>query len=329
MTLTKLIGNEPKQEETLLERAIENSLIKKVLERKIHEPKNEEQKKYFKKGMNLFDHLLRIFPIEMKEPNLEEQKYGSDYIPLASRSLYAINNILLANKSIAKLTLDEIDLQYNYESKTGLIRNEKNSIFTLDNSLLAIAYFLIEEDNYIKKASGLVESIDKNIGYNTKEHYPGDMAGYIMAKKGLNNPVIVSEDTFAFSIAAYLSGDDKKAERLNISYKEIVDYGDNSKMKHYPLVRNYKEKETIQSFPNLLHIISDYLLFTNDDLFNHIFWSLERKIGFVKHTDEKYRNKIELISSSSSNSSTFCTDNLALVFAYLTLGGALDKYKKK
>jgi hypothetical protein len=315
MTTIQLIGNEKKNEEDLLETAIKNPTIIFLTEGK--KVKKEKTTKlldldYFQKGKELFEKTESYFTYGniQKEELINEYRGASDPYSFTN-CLYAIDNLLLGSKDKALKILDSMNKYFEFDIDHSLLKrySTENSY---ENALFAILNFLAGNKTESEK---LVKSIDQNIGYITYGKSP--VNEFIRESSDKENKKILARESLTLSIAKYLIGDFDSSD--NLYHGVCYEMGGGTKI--VPFVTMEPDDDYICTDANALLSVRNYL---NDNIprAEGIVQEIINRVGFAENEKNlvKYNNKEKYFS---------CSPNLALVFAYLTLGGALDKYIQK
>jgi hypothetical protein len=314
MTLTNLIGNERKNDENLLERAMNNPTIKSVLEqkRRVNETTYTNYE-YIDKAKVLLNNTLKYF---YSEENSLINQNSILKNSMAENSLLVINKTLLGDRVNGHNIINVINDTLDFDMEHGLYKNSNGNILTSDNALFAAALLLIANKLYEEPAKRILDNLDKTENYVGVEKYPEN----IFIKKEIGKESTSSEANLSFALAEIFRNNYFDANELWIS---IV--FETEKLEYKPLVTRDPYSKGIEITPNALLGVVTYLMM-KDKPINERINQAKRYADKIEY--EFYENKSGLILDKFDHDIK-ASSNLSLVLLYLTLGGALDKYIRK
>jgi hypothetical protein len=306
-----LIGNERKENKDLLDIARKNPTINDVLEGK-KEKSVIGDAKYYEKAKQLVENTEKYFGYN-KDGLIINTTSEKSIVFLTDTALLAVDKILLGYAITGKELIDKIEKYYDYDEESLLIKNG-DSIFTSDSLAIAIARHFLGDSEELKK---VLDDVEEYIGYNHQNSlFPSEIREHHYT----------TADNSLISIAYSLSGDYKKARLIIDIIAKEIDFYENVGL----IEEAIKDFETdnailLSSYSNSLYAIAKNMsaIYKKErEEASKFIKSIEQRIGFSP-SEGIVRKAI------GSNTVEHSTDSIALAFAYLTLGGALDKYKKK
>jgi hypothetical protein len=318
ITQTKLIGNEKQNNEDLLARAINNPIIKEVLQNKKNQKEANEIDSlagYIGKGVNLLKNIRDNFSVSDEYPSMIYSDISRKLIEPGINALYAINTLLVTgSKGLASIIDNSIEEKFGYYFE-GLIKggcSDQNSCYPFQNSLFAVEKLLLGQEDKAKDILHLIENdfvFDEDSGLledvltvNTNHHdiiWAGNHLSYLLAK------AISTSDTINYN--PITSNFPRDEETL--------------------LIPTYRKGSYYQSGYNALWAVLNYLD-EKFDVAKKIVESIEKKIGF---DEQKWliKDRFKKENEFSKKTVTTAENSLFLDLAYLTLAGKLDQYVKK
>jgi hypothetical protein len=275
MTLTKLIGNEKKNEEDLVAKAINNKTIKDILEQKKQKSPN------FPKGYANIDNLKlydsrKAMELALATENtsgmfncskdaylLKNKGKFSNYYFTMDNALYSINRSITGDNVAASDALLGIEEKIGFDKKTGLAFNyycdesnkkDNRALRISDSAILAVAYFAhakISKSSY-EKGLILFDDIKRNMKLFSNENG-------LFVYDSIDEP---SEDIFSASLflsLGYVCINDKhNAMMLLKGAKKSFNFDEND-MDKIALMPNGESKALI-AFYTSLFAINSYIL---------------------------------------------------------------------
>jgi hypothetical protein len=303
MTQIKLIGNERKENEDLIEKAILNSMIREILEGKSFNTIIYLNDDYIAKAKQLHENIETYFPKD--ENGLVRFFKEEDSKPtIESNALFAVDKFLLGYNEDALDLYKKIVTTVEHV-ETGLINAYKeSSANTGDNLGFVMLMFFMSKNR--KVGERLFERVSGKGLYDLN---------YNFFKESFKKEHISLSDNSLATILYSLF------DMHHVSHPDIEHIENQFKFnKETGLFRHYlNSANEYYAHSNLFYAVAKYLDGKIDDA-KKILTDVETYFGLTKEG---------LVMNKESSGSDFLLDSVAQVFAYLTLGGALDKYKKK
>jgi hypothetical protein len=305
MTEIKLIGNERKENEDLVAIARKNATINELLGRKKKVIKvSYTSHDYIEKAKQLYRCLDNYF---FYDANGLIRYNNSDHsvTSLVDNSLLSIDKLLLGDKEGALNLFEKIENEFEFHDN-GLISDKRMGKVKPDicvNAAVSVAMSLL---GFETKAYDMIKNMKKSIPY--------DSLSFLWKASSESNSIHTEGNVFA-SLGLLLCRDYEKAKSINYNMLSELNFNDAGLFRDSYFGTTSKEA---YASSNSIYAIVRYLLRENDA--KPIVSNIENFFGLTKEG---------VIINKEDPSNERSIDSIALVFAYLTLAGKLDKYRKK
>jgi hypothetical protein len=321
----KLIGKENERKEDLIGRAMENPLIRDVLEGKKSKKQIQNEELYESAAT-----YVKAVEIKYGRGGFIYNGDSTEYPNTHDNLLLAINKRILGKKKEAEKIVEILKRDVGI-SKIGLIYDfgddGKKRLYTHDSLLLAIDELLA---GHVYKATDIFESIDHNIQYDALQFLRPEY------KKNIGLMNTLSKDSMLNCIYKKILGKYPSYDTFSLDKKvREVMAGIERRFKdekEYPLIRDIfdKEKSTKDAGTNSLYAAANHLIGYSEESID-IITMMQMDIGITQvsrpKSDGSKSIDYKLMQHAIHDKTLFAEDTLCLAFALFTMAGALDKYK--
>jgi hypothetical protein len=307
----RLIGNERKNDEDLVAKAITNPLIKIVLEGKEEAKIAYTGQDYIDKAKELVDNVVACFylPNGPLESSLLRKK-------IAGNSLLAIDKIFLDDKPQGHTILNVMLNNLELDDKLGVYMDSWGQRHISGNALFAVALLLTGEKKYEEKAKQILSNITNAENFYSEGHYQD------LLYEQIGNNWTSSEANISTSLAYIFQ---RKYQVADAILKPITLPAFETKTPEYksliPLITTVPNGEIIETTSNALFGVVTYLMMKDKPINERI----EKAKIYADKIEEHFFDH-GLVINGTFHTLICSSSSLSLSLLYLTLAGKFDDY---
>jgi hypothetical protein len=302
-----LIGKEKSNDEDLLETAIKNQTIRHILDGKAVGSANSY-------GKNILVHKAKESVVGAgyyfghNDSGFIYETKSNHSVNVYDNALLAIDKFLLGEVDEAKDLVQKIELDYWFDKTKGIFKNTINNsgiAFIDATAAVAIAKTLFGDKD---KARELIDNIIKNTS-----KYKG-----LLARDSKCNKIYTIDNAMlAIACSLYIEQFNTGRGLIDNIEKEIK-FDEKT-----GLIKEGIGSEALSSDSNSIFAVAEYMIRNKEKAYDLV-RKIEENVS-ISVTGVVYQKEIK----HRYDESTRACFSLSLAFAYLTLGGAMDKYMKK